>query len=85
MFKKFLLILLFLIIFTGVASAADNSTDIIEEADDGDMLSDSAKSIRDTSDNIYSAEEGSTVKLNGTYVGTTSISIDKNVTIEGED
>ena len=49
------------------------------------MLSDSAKSIRDTSDNIYSAEEGSTVKLNGTYVGTTSISIDKNVTIEGED
>lgn len=89
MFKKIVLIIILLILFTGFASAEDNSTDIIDVADDGDALGDSVKPLKDAHDLINNAEEGHTVKLNGTYQyqGNSDeswIDITRNITIEGE-
>ena len=79
-----------LILFTGFASAEDNSTDLLEMADDGDTLGDSVKPIKEASDLIKNADEGSTVKLNGTYqipqayAEGSAITINRSITIEGE-
>ena len=90
MIKKIVLTLLLLILFTGFASAEDNSTDIIDIADDGDVFGDSVKPIKQAHDLITNADEGSTVKLNGTYQASqayaegSTININRSITIEGE-